>query len=362
MKTQLIIIALLVVLATSGTGMAQTQDLYQKFANIPVPVVNRTGGANAQLYMIGTNRGEIIFRFEPTAREEITIPLDTPGLYIFFNTPRTYSGHVSMIRSRQYDDVVEAMRPYTYPLIKFADIPSNNINIHPIIDNFALALSRSSYLDEAVDVFNRLPLDKLDPRFVDHALFVVDRLAEDDRMDDAIKLLDQLPLSGDRAAQMLPRLYQFANSQREQGNIKSALFLYERLKDLPDNPQRDEAILWAAYCNLEMGKPQTALLFVELVGPIKPDQRAFSLERLVSGRIDMEADRPLDAMRKISHGVVTADIADPWMPELLYRSGELYQKLKQPDVAREVYGEVDLLFSSSSWGQRSRRALARLRR
>ncbi|MEM9227477.1 MAG: hypothetical protein AAGA45_05875, partial [Verrucomicrobiota bacterium] len=357
MKAQPLIVALLATLATSAVGIAQEDDLYQKFANIPVPVVNQTGGANAQLYMIGIKGREIVFRFEPTAREEITIPLDTQGLYIFFNPPRTYNGHTSLIRSRQYDKAVEAMRPYTYPLLKFAQIPSNNTNIHPIIDSFATALSRSDYLDEAVDVFSRLPLDQLDPRFIDHAFVVTDRLVEAGRMDDAIKLLDQLPLTGDRAAEMRPRLFQFANSQREQGNIQSALFLYERLKDIPGNPNQDEAILWTAYCNMELGKPQTAELFVDLVGPLKPDQRAFSLQKLVSGRIDMKADRLMDAMRKISHGVVAADIAYPWMPELLYRSGELYQKLDQPDVAREVFGEVDLLFSSSPWGQRSRRAL-----
>ncbi|MGE9292022.1 MAG: hypothetical protein ACQKBW_00280, partial [Puniceicoccales bacterium] len=101
-------------------------------------------------------------------------------------------------------------------------------------------------------------------------------------------------------------------------------------------------------------------LFVEKAGQIGPDERAFSLQKLVQGLIAMAVGNTDAAMGSISQGVVAADISYPWTPELFYRSGTLYQQIGRPAVARQIYGEVDLFFGSTPWGEKSREQMAKL--
>ncbi|MBC2596080.1 hypothetical protein H5P28_17570 [Ruficoccus amylovorans] len=338
---------------------AQGQDNLSKYGNTPVPVVNRTGGANNKLYLMGEENGELIFRYNPKDSQEIILPLNTPGLSILYTPPREYEDHVDIINAGDYDRAVGSMREYVYPLVRYLQIPPDNINIHSVVDRFTFALVRSSDLDEASALMAYLPLTKLPPQYIDYAFILTERLVDAGKTDEALKLLNRIPLSKKYEA-LLPKIMRFANQLRETGNVSEALFLYQRIQDIPDTRVQKEAILWTAYCNLETGRSQTAELFVEKAGEIEPEERAFSLLKLVQGRLAMAADNTELAMGNISQGVVTADISYPWTPELFYCSGTLYQKIGRNDVAREIYGEVDLFYGSTPWGEKSREQLAKL--
>lgn len=334
-------------------------NYFRQYANEPVPITNRTGGANNKLYLVGEDRGELVFRYQPNDRQEIAIPLDTEDLLIVFTPPKEYLDHVDMIEAGSYEKAIRGMRPYAYPLIKYLQVPPTNINIHPIVDRFVFAQARGGDLDEAVELVRRLPLTKLGPTYVDYAFVVTERLVEAGRNADALAMLNRIPLNSETTT-LLPKVMAFANTLREEGNVTEALFLYQRIQDIPDTDVQEEAIIWTAYCNMETGRSETAELFLDKAGDLKPTQRAYSLMKLVQGRLAEEAGSTIDAMSDIAQGVVAADIGYPWMPELLYRSGSLYEKLSQPEVASEIYGEVDLFFASTPWGEKSRERLAQL--
>ena len=339
-------------------AFAQTNYMLEYGAK-PVPVRNRTGGADSKLFLMGVEQNELILRYNPNAREEIAIPLDAADLQIYYTPPKEYQEHIEMINAGQYDQAVDVMREYAYPLVQYIQLPPQNINIHPIVERFIFALSNSSYFDEAIALVQGLPFDSIDPRYVNYAFTITERLVDAGRTNEALILLNRLPIDESRA-DLLPKLMLFANRQREAGNITEALFIYERVQAIPNTELADEATLWTAYCNLEMSNLEKAKLFVEMVGPFEPDQEAFALEKLVEGRIYLEEGEDFEAMRNITQGVVAGDVGDACMPELLYLSATLYEGLEKPDVAREIYGEVDLFYGSSPWGEKSRARLAEL--
>jgi tetratricopeptide (TPR) repeat protein len=338
---------------------AQGQNYLQQYGNQPVQIVNRTGGNNAKLFLMGEEDGELIFRYNPNNPAEIILPLNTPGLLILYTPPKEYAEQIDIINAGDYDRAVEGMREYVYPLVRYLQVPPTNINIHPIVDRFTYALVNSSNLDEAAALMAQLPLTKLDPQYIDYAFTVTERLVDAGKTEEALKLLNRIPLSKKYEA-LLPKIMRFANQLRASGNVSEALFLYQRIQDIPDTKVQKEAILWTAYCNMETGRAQTAELFVEKVGELDPDERAFSLQKLVLGRLAMLAGETNEAMSNISQGVVTADISYPWTPELLYRSGTLYQQIGRNTVAREIYGEIELFFGSTSWGALAREQAAKL--
>ena len=337
----------------------QAQNYLQQYGSQPVPVVNKTGGASNRLYLMGEENGELIFRYNPNNPQEIILPLNTPELLIIYTPPKGLSDDLDNINAGRYDRAVDDMREYVYPLVRYLQVSPSNINIHPLVDRFTYALVRSDYLDEAAVLMESLPLTKLDPQYIDYAFIVVERLVDEGKTEEALRLLNRIPLSK-KYESLLPKVMRFANKLRTSGNVSEALFLYQRIQDIPDTKVRQEAILWTAYCNIETGRAQTAELFVEKAGELTPDDRAFSLQKLVLGRLAIVAGKTNEAMSNISQGVVTADISYPWTPELLYLSGTLYQKIGRADVAREIYGEVDLFFGSTSWGEKSREEAAKL--
>ncbi len=351
-------IACLLALVIPTAAFAQNSYLLE-YGTKPVPVRNRTGGADTQLYLMGVDMGELILRYDPNSRQEIVIPLDEAGLQLYFAPPKEYNDHIALIEAGRYDRAVDEMRSYAYPLVQYIQLPPENVNFHPILERFIFALSNSSHFDEAIAMMQFLPFDSIDPRYVNYAFTVTERLVDAGRTNDALALLNRLPIDESRA-ELLPKLMNFANRQREAGNMTEALFLYERIQAVRNSDLADEATLWTAYCNLEMSNVEKAKLFVEMVGPFQPEQAAYALEKLVQGRIYLEQGDDFEAMRNITQGVVAGSVSDSAMPELLYLSATLYEGREKPDVAREIYGEVDLFYTRTSWGEKSRERLAEL--
>ena len=49
-------------------------------------------------------------------------------------------------------------------------------------------------------------------------------------------------------------------------------------------------------------------------------------------------------MEATSEGLAYATPMDAWMPELMYRSAQLYAALDKPQVAKAVFKEIQLFF------------------
>ncbi len=346
----------------SGQEEDESRNYFREFGTAPVEVFNRTGvstGQGQRLFLMGTDRGDLIFRYQPNDIREIGIPLDTRDLQLFYQTPSSYDDALELIEAEDFAGGLQELRPIAYPLIRFLSIPPQNFNIHDPVERMVYALSRSDYLDEAVTVVRRLPLQSLPPVFLSHSLFLLERLAQEGQTEDAIGIIATVPLSVERPDSLF-MVMNFANKIRDEGKINEALLLYQRLQDIPHPDIQNIARLWTAYCNIQLNRAQTAEVFLERVAELQPEDRAFSLKKLVQGLAYLKRDNYLGAMREVSQGVVFSEVAYPWNAELLYMSGLCYEKLDNLNTARQVYGEVVLFYPESPWAAKCEEHLAQL--
>lgn len=342
----------LIVCATALNAL-DTTDYFLLYKNTPVPIINRTGGSETNLYLVRMDDQDLIFRFNPNDRREIGIPLDTEDLQLFYKPSEDFQEAINLIKMGDMKMAVEEMREEAYPLMQYITIPTGNINIHQYIERFAYALTNSpENVSEAVAFFNNINLNELPPVYSQYALQLVDKLVEDKKDKAALALLDKLPLKGDSS--LLPTILKFANQLRKDGNIEQALFLYQRIQQVEGTIEADLAQLWIAYCNVELDRIETARLFLEQAGELEPSAPGFGLASLIRGNIAIVYEQPTEAMKAISRGVVYTDVSDDWAPELIFKAGSLYEQFKKPDTAREIYDEIMLFYPSTVWAEKSK--------
>lgn len=345
----------------SGQEEGESRNYFLEYGTVPIEVYNRTGtsGQGQRLFLMGTDRGDLIFRYQPNDIREIGIPLDTAGLRLYYQPPSTYTDALESIEAEDYEGALQLLRPIAYPLIRFLSIPPQNFNIHDPVERMVFVLSRSDHLDEAVTVVRRLPLQSLPPAFLDHSLLLLERLADAGRTEDAIGIIATIPLSADKP-ETLSMLMDFADKLRENGKTNEALLLYQRLQEVPHPDIQNIARLWAAYCNIELGRPESAEVFLDIVGDLPPENRAYSLQKMVKGLIHLKNNNYSGAIREVSQGVVASEVGYPWNAELLYMSGLCYENLNNPTTARQVYGEAILFYPETPWAEKCKERLAKL--
>ncbi|WOO41603.1 hypothetical protein [Rubellicoccus peritrichatus] len=355
MRKLSLVCTLILVFLSSAYGQDGT-DYFKQYGNKPIPVTNRTGGADTKLFLVGEDRGDLIFRYNMNDNREIGVPLDTEGLLLYYMAPKKLLEAMQAIDLEDFEVAVQGMRSGIYPLIPYLEIPQNRFNIHPYVERFAYALINSEGNDdETVAFFQRIPLTKLSPVFSTYAIQLVERLVEQKKNREAMALLDKLPLTGEGS--ILPRILYFANSLRKDGNIEEALFLYQRIQQVKGTPEAEKSVLWIAYCNVELDRLESARLFLEQAGDIKPGETGYSLKQLIQGKILLIEEQPIAAMAQISRGVVYTDVGSDWAPEITYTAGYCYEILEKPDTAREIYGEVLLFYPKTMWGEKSKTQL-----
>lgn len=362
MKPPILVACLTLTALAPVFGQVQV-DYFEEFAREPVPVVNRSIGVTSEqkLWLVGEDQGDLLLRVTPARPEgEIGFPKDSEGLLLQVLLPEeTYEG-VTKIAQGKLEEGIMLMRPTMYPLIQYLNLPTSAINIHPTVERFVYALVNTpGHENEANEVIRRIPLTEVPPEFTVHALTLVTRLVEVGDKESALRLLNRIPMDEENQ-RMLDLVMSFADRMRQENNLDEALFLYDRIQQAEGTEAATLATLWSAYCNVEQNRLQMAEIFVDEAGDFGPEDRAYSLARLVNAKVQLKDQDFTDAMKEAAQGVVAADVGYNWMPELTFTVGECYENLEQPDTAREVFNEVILFYPDSAWAEAAKESLGRL--
>lgn len=342
-------------------AVAQAQDYFKEYGNAPIRVINKTQdpASTQELTLVNLDRNELILRF-PNRQGEVGLPIDTENLKLEIIFPDSVNKAYKQIDNAEYEEAITTLRPMVYPLMKYFDIPPENMNLHEIVERYTFALvSANGHEEEVETLFKRIPLEKAPPVFSLHALRFVTKLVEQEKKQEALRLLNRIPMDKD-STPMLKLVLKFADELREGGNLNEALFLYDRLQQAKGTPQAEIAQMWSAYCNVSLDRSQLALILLERVGKLKPEDDAYSLGQLVLGKIELQDLDYMNAMEEIAKGVVAADVSFNWTPELSYNAGYCYEKLDAPDTAREIYNEIMLFYPESKWAREAETGLTRL--
>lgn len=343
-----------------ATAMLSAQpDYLSIYGKEPVAVVNQTGGGSQKVELLEIDGRDIIFRL-PGVPGELSLPLDNPSLRLYYAPPSNYATARQHLVAGRYDRAADEMRPNAYPLIRFLRIrPQSFETGHSFFAQFFEAVVSSGQIDEAARILTVLPYDNLDQNLFAWAMRVIELLAAEGKQEQALALLGRVPIDAAHP-QYLPVLLLLGGRLIQSENFEQALYIYQRLLALEQPETRLEATLWTAYANLQLGRVETARLFLAQADEVERAQREFSLLSLVRGKIYLsEKDIP-QAMKHLSEGIVYAEVNYPWTPELFFLTASAYRDLGQKAVAREIYREITLLFASSPWAKKSEEEIAKL--
>lgn len=330
------------------------RDWWQQFGPRALPVVIESGGRSSDAHLMGIQGGEIEVRPGDAQNpgERIFIPLDEVQEFRF---QFELSDELAEALNRLSKDEAEPedyslARSQIWPMLPYLLLPEDRFNIHPLAETYLQGLIRTDQLDEAYALILRIPLHRVNPRFIQYTLDLAEKLVAAGQNTRGLALLGIIPLKeGDDG--LLRVLNQYAGDFREQEELDEALILYDRIRTLPDSPLYKEALLWTAYCNVRLGRIQSARLFLEEAQPIAPRDSEFSLHQLVLARIELDDENFRKAMEEVSQGVVFSRIGYTWIPELLYVSGVCYEALGKPKTALTVYEQLQLFFPSQRWAR-----------
>lgn len=333
------------------------RNWWEQFGQTFLPVVIESGNRTADAELMGILGGEIELRpgdaHNPS--ERVFIPLDDIQEFRLRFEPSDPTQEIlERLKNLEAEpkDYASA-RKTIWPMVPYLLLPEDRFDIHPLVETYFNALIETDQLDEAYALALRIPLARVNPRFVQYTLNLAEKLVADGMNTRGLALLGIMPLvSGDDP--LLKILNQYAGNFREQEQLDEALILYDRIRSIPESPLYKEALLWTAYCNVRLDRIQSARLFLDEARPLAPRDAEFSLHQLVLARIELNEENHRQAMEEISQGVVFSRIGYTWIPELLYVSGVCYEALGKPKTALTVYDQLELFFPSQKWAGKGR--------
>lgn len=348
-------------LTAQGEDTRPDRDWAGQFGAVYIPIEVESGNRTSGVDLIGIQGGELELRPEDARNpgERVFIPLnDIREFKLVFTPDEDQADALERLRSDPDPDpeAVAALRPTVWPMLQYLPLPEDHFNIHPIVNDYLKALIALDLLDEAYAMILDIPLARVSPEYVQHTLTLADKLVEAGLNTRGLALLGIVPLEEDDE-ELLRILIRYARDFREQDELDEALILYDRIRSIPGSPVYKEALLWTAYCNVRLGRVESARLFLEEARPIEPRDPEFSLHQLVLARIALADQHYRKAMEEVSQGVVFSRIGYAWVPELLYLSGVCYQALDEPRTAANVFGQLQLFFPSQKWSERGQERL-----
>lgn len=350
-------IAICFVATSSWVG---AESFLKKYKNQPIAVFNQTGskgGKGQKMFLIKKDRKQLIFRYQLRSKQEIGVPFKTKGLKLYYEYPKEFKQARAALRRKDYDEALDLLRPIVYPMVRYVELPPQKFNIREGIELLTEVVVRTENYDEALELIDALPITKLPPAFLAHSFYLADQLVQSGRSRDALSIISKIPLSKEQE-KFIPDVMRFGEQLLHAQQIDEALLLFNRIQNIKGVPEANMAKLWTAYCNVSLGKLESAKIFLERASAnISQDSKQFSLMELIHARIAIGNDDYVTAIEHVSKGVVYSDVSDSWAPELLYLSGLSYQRLNNINSAKQIYGEVRLLYPQSNWATLSKEEL-----
>lgn len=339
------------------------RDYAAAFGRAEVPVRVSSGGRSSDSWLLGIQGGELELRPADAANpgERVFIPLDDIQEFsLHYAYPEELQEAREALRDRGPEpETLDILRPYVWPLVRYLPLPEDRFNIEVLVDAYLEGLIAAGRLDEAYAMVLEIPLARVPPKYIQHTLDLAERLVEAGSNPRALALLGIVPLGAEDDA-LLALLMDYAGQFRAQDNLDEALILYDRVRSVTGHDHMRRAVLWTAYCNVRLGRVESARLFLAEARPLAPRDAEFSLHQLVLARIGLRDGDFHEAMEQVSQGVVFSRIGYSWIPELLYTTGRCYEALGSPDTARTVYDQVILFFPTNRWADSSRTRLEAL--
>lgn len=325
----------------------------------PLDVVQIRGNTQSKMRLTGIENEQVIFQIG-NGMGEASIPLAQLGEISFrILVDDEYNQAIgAIVKETLNRQQLNIIRERNFPMVRFLPIPRENSIFHEAVKKLFEALILTESYDQALLLLQNIDLNKLDPEFEQLAIRLSGKLADEAAYELAAATLEEIPIESINLAN-LNAVLETAGTIRDHENYESAKTLYERLASNPES--RDlEATYWSYYCGIYLGMFKDDHLFQQQVEQIKPGEPLFSLQQLILGTYYLQREQFPLAMKTISEGVAYARPIDPWIAELMYRSGVAYEAIEEMQTAAAVYDETAKFFPNSNWAKLAREAYERI--
>ncbi|MBC2602826.1 tetratricopeptide repeat protein [Puniceicoccus vermicola] len=326
-------------------------DAMKRYGANPVDATQINGpNQYSPIILVDFTVGGLVMRY-PNLESPITIPEDQLTFAVGYRPKLDSEKYAKLVEEGENDQALELIREEVYPLLKYVPINPQTVRIHPLVTRLLDELIASGNIDEAAAILRTFPRDRLTGYFRPQAVEVASQLVEIGEIDKAYDMVKQFPIGPGQMDFALVYL-NLANEFRLRGEWEKARNLYKDVQLASSASETPEAFLWEAYIHLQEDRAFMVDGILGQFDDLDADSRYFSLRELVRGALLESQGNEQQALSALAKGLVYSTTNDPWTPELLFRTANLYEAQDFLGAASEIRDQLRFFYPDSIWVDR----------
>lgn len=326
-----------------------------EFADKPAEIMLVDVSANKERKITLKSAEGKDFIFIDSAGGELTVAKNSKTFKFAIRAGDNWNRARSAYNRGDYVGALSYMRPIVYPLLPFACCSEDVFAVHGYLDLFISATINAGFLKEAEAIVEAMPL-ATSPLLTHSALEVANALVDAGKSGAALKILDRVNIDTQENISMA---MDTLDKLRLKGVSKPILVWYTKLSNMKDNSEKDVATLWMVYCDMALGNTMSAQIYLSTL-KVPTTSEVFSLCQMVKGMYKEHEKKYSEALDLYAEGIVFGKLSSDWMPELLYKAGMVYKKLKNLVAANEVFLQINAIYPDSEFAPKAKKEIVKI--
>lgn len=354
--------ALLIAALSLGFSLSGFSEnaYWTEFGNEPVYIQQVNGRSKQTLKFVDFKDGMLVAEMTIDGNVgEMSLPVSKSMV----NTLRFDLGEMQkankLIQQDNYAGAVKVLRSKVYPLVKFNEVPELFSQLHSPIRALISSLISAGELDEADDLLSRIALDKVDIKYSQLSIQLMNAYLAKEEFKKAGRIAGELPKSGVYSSN-ITQVVNAADALRGAGEYEAVIPLYKEIESSVPEDVRKNVRMWLAYSLVLADRLDEASPMIDSMEEPEAKDRLFSLYKLLQGSREHRNQKYAEALDVLTRGFVRAQTSYVWVPEMLYLIGDCYKQAEDPTAARNVWSEITILYPDSPWAKRAAESLSKL--
>lgn len=344
--------------AQSSVIAQEVNSYWVEYGDEPVLIQQNNNGAAQTLKFVSFRDGMLVAELEGGVGE-ISLPVSESMVRTLRLDNSRMPEIERMIRRGSFTPALNLLRPKAYPLIKFHQVPDSFTQLHAPIRSLINTLIKAKEYKEAHDLLNRVRLDKVGIKYSQSAIALMRAYLREGDYDKVAKMTEIIPVEGQYAVNIRP-VVDAADALRAAGKYEAVIPLYRQIKTVVSDDVKKNVQMWLAYCLVLADRVDEATPMIEALEEPEPNERLFSLYKLLQGSRAHRAENYGQALDVLTRGFVRAQTSYEWVPEMLYLIGDCYARSEDKLAARNVWTEIAILYPESPWAKSAESSLAQI--
>jgi len=334
-----------------GETSAGYADAMERYGDESVEAVQINGPNQfAPITLVDFNVGGLVIRY-PNLDSAITLPENQLTFKVGYRPQLDTDLYNELVREGKDEEALELVRAEVYPLLKYVPIDPDAVRIHSLVARLLDQLIATGDVDEAASILESFPRNRLTGYFRQQAIEIASELVVEEEMDRAYEMVKKFPL-GPGQLDFAGVYLDLANEFRLRTEWEKSRNLYKDLQLASSPSDTPEAFLWEAYIHLQEDRAFMVDGVLDQFEDLDATNRYFSLRELVRGALLEDQGDDKRALSALAKGLVYSTTNDPWTPELLFRTANLYESQEFFGAAGEIRDQLLFFYPDSIWAER----------